>query len=93
MPATAFNQLVDGITYGTQATPAFNNNAGATAGAVMGPSPANTNAAASLQGSRPLTGPHNTPLHIAAIALAALLVLWAVRHAGFSFAVAGKIGR
>jgi hypothetical protein len=93
MPATAFNSLIDGVAFGNQPPPAYDNNGAATPGSVAGPSPTNTQAAAQLQGTRPLTGAHNTPLHVGAIALAALLVLWGLRHAGFSFSVAGKIGR
>ena len=94
MSALAINPLIDGVAYGQQTTPPTNNNAGATpGGAAMGPSPATTAYAAQLQGTGKLSAPHNTPLHVAALALAALLVVWGLRHAGFSFSVAGKVGR
>lgn len=89
----AYNPLVDGVAYGPISAPNVNNNAGATPGAVMGPSPANTQAAASLQGTRPLGGVHNTPLHVAFLGITALLIVWLLRKAGFSFSVAGKLGR
>lgn len=90
MSFTAFNPLIDGVSTSAPTRPATDNNGGATAGAVMGPSPAAAASAADLQGSRPLTGAHNTPLHVAVLGIVAILLLWGLRKAGFEFTVAAS---
>lgn len=93
MSGTAFNALVDGYVTNPDPGPVpTDSNAGATRGAMMGPSPANTASAADLQGTPPLTGSHNTPLHVAFLGLLALGVVILLRKAGFRFSVAGNIG-
>lgn len=89
MAGSAFNGLVDGFAFNPDPTPvATTDNANATMGAVMGPSPAN---AAAVQGTPPLTGAHNTPLQVAFLGLVALGVIVLLRRAGFRFSVAGKL--
>lgn len=87
---TAFNALIDdGYTAAPDpGPPPTDNNAGATMGAVMGPAPH----AAAIQGTPPLTGRHNTPLHVAFLGLIALGIVILLRKAGFRFAVAGSLG-
>lgn len=86
MSVTAPNPLHDEWAYGITATQVpWNSNGGVTAGSPAGPSPAGARSAAQLQGTAPLTGPHNTPLHIAVIGVLALLVLWGLHKAGFRF--------
>lgn len=87
----AYNSLVDGYVVNPDPTPLpTNNNGGATMGAVMGPSPQNTAAAADLQGTPPLTGTHNTPLHVAFLGIIALAVIYLLRKGGFHGMVAGR---
>lgn len=88
---SAFNALIDG--YGAAPDPGpppTDSNAGATQGAAMGPAPVQN--AADLQGTSPLFGQHNTPLHVAFLGLIALGVVIALRLAGFRFSVAGAGG-
>jgi hypothetical protein len=61
----------------------------------MGPSPADTAAApnaAAIQGTPPLLGAHNTPLHVAFLGLVALALVILLRKLGFRFSVAGNLG-
>lgn len=93
MAGTAFNALVDSYVATPDPGPLpTGNNGGGTMGAVMGPSPSNTSAAASIQGTPPLTGSHNTPLHVAFLGLVALGVIILLRKAGFRFSAVGKLG-
>lgn len=93
MAGTAFNALVDGYVANPDPGPLpTNNNGGATMGAVMGPAPDDTSSAAAIQGTPPLTGRHNTPLHVAFLGLVALGVVILLRVAGFRFSGAGNIG-
>lgn len=91
MPA-AYNSLVDGLVTSPDPGPVpTDNNAGATMGASMGP---NLSAAASASvGTPPLTGRHNTPLQVAFLGIIALGIIVLLRKLGFSFSVAGKVGR
>lgn len=94
MSATAFNQLIDGYVESPYpGQPPFDNNAGATMGASSGPNLTGTAAASLSVGSSPLTGPHNTVLHVAFLGLLALAVLVLLRKAGFRFSYTGRIGR
>ncbi|HET9721119.1 MAG TPA: hypothetical protein VFP55_13645 [Solirubrobacteraceae bacterium] len=88
---TAFNALLDG--YATSPDPGplpTDSNGGATMGATMGPTGTAAHIA-SLQGTPPYTGPHNTPLQVAFLGLIALGVVILLRKAGFRFSVAGKL--
>jgi len=90
---SAFNQLVDGWTTAPNpGPPPTDTNAGATAGAAMGPSPGQAVPhAASIQGTPPIFGAHNTPLHVAFLGLIALAIVILLRRAGFRFSMAGKL--
>jgi hypothetical protein len=90
---TAFNALLDYSVQTPDPGVPTDNNAGATRGAEMGPSPDNTQSYADLQGTRPLTGAHNTPLHVAFLGLVALGIVILLRKLGFGFSVAGRLGR
>lgn len=84
MAGTAFNSLVDGFVANPDpGTLPTDSNAGATQGAVMGPTPSQAANAADLQGTPPLTGAHNTPLHVAFLGLVALGVVILLRKLGF----------
>lgn len=92
MSGTAFNTLMD--SYVTSPSPGpvpTADNGGATLGAGMGPSPAGAAAAADLQGTPPLFGGHNLPLHVAIIGLIAFAVIILLRKAGFRGMVAGRV--
>lgn len=94
MSATAFNTLIDGYVESPYpGAPPTDNNAGATMGATMGPNLSGQVAAGLSVGSPPLTGPHNTVLHVAFLGLLALAVLVLLRKAGFRFSYTGRIGR
>jgi hypothetical protein len=89
---SAFNSLTDGyVTSPDPGPPPSDSNAGATRGATMGPNVSGVHISA-LQGTPPLTGAHNTPLHVAFLGIVALLVVILLRKAGFRFSVAGSIG-
>lgn len=60
-------------------------------GATMGPSLTGADAA-SVQGTPPLTGSHNTPLQVGFLGLVALAIVILLRKLGFRFALAGKVG-
>ena len=87
MQGAAYNSLIDGgYDFAPQPTGAPPVEAAAAAGM-----PA-VNAAA-VQGTRPLTGLHNTPLHMALFGALMVLVLIGLRKSGFGFSVVGRIGR
>lgn len=90
---SAFNSLLDyGVTAPAPAPP-YDSNGNATAGASMGPAPAQTGVhIAALQGTPPLRGEHNIPLHVAFLGLLALGLVVALRYMGFRFSAVGKIG-
>jgi hypothetical protein len=85
----AFNALVDGHVANPDPGPPPPDG-----GATAGPEPHHMGVhIADLQGTRPLAGDHNIPFHVGCLGLAALLLVVALRLAGFKFAVAGNIGR
>lgn len=79
----AYNPLIDGVAYA--ATPP------APADAQQQVTP--TQNVSAMQGTLPLSGPHNTPLHVAVIAIVALLVVIGIRALDFRFSAIGKIGK
>lgn len=88
---SAINSLVDGWASAPDPGPVpTDTNAGATLGATMGPNLTNQNAA-SVQGTPPLTGAHNTPLQVGFLGLIALGIVILLRRLGFRFSVAGKV--
>lgn len=91
---SAFNALIDGYVTAPDPGPApVDSNSGATMGAVMGPSPAQMGPhIADLQGTPPIFGDHNTPLHVAFLGLLALGLVVGLRLMGFRFSVAGNVG-
>lgn len=91
MSVTAYNPLNDYLVVPDPGPPPTASNGGATRGAGMGPSPAQTASAADLQGTPPFFGAHNTPLHVALLGLIALGVVILLRKAGFRFAFAGRV--
>lgn len=93
MSAIAFNPLSDGYVSSPDPGPVpTDNNAGATMGATMGPNVTGGVNVAAMQGTRPLTGPHNIPLHVALLGLIAFGVVVLLRKAGFKFSFAGSVG-
>jgi hypothetical protein len=78
-----YNALMDG--YATAPDPGPPPDAGATVSSV-GPH------IADVQGSPPLTGAHNIPLHVGFLGILALAVVVFLRLVGFRFSVAGRIG-
>jgi hypothetical protein len=86
MSQTAFNALIDGYGYGANPAPPD-----PTQGQTN--SPAFAPHAGAIQGTPPLFGPHNTPLHVGLLGVAALLIVIGLRLAGFRFSVAGNLGR
>jgi hypothetical protein len=90
---SAWNALTDGYVSAPEPAPPAESNAGATQGATMGPHPSQMGAhIAELQGTPPLTGEHNLPLHVGFLGLLALGVVILLRMLGFNFSGAGKIG-
>jgi len=87
--ATAFNALMDYQVSAPNPVP-YDNNAGATQGASAGPNLTGTAAATLSVGSAPLTGPHNTVLHVAFLGLVSLGVLFLLSKLGFRFSYAGR---
>jgi hypothetical protein len=82
--STAINSLIDGDGYlmtPDPGAPPTDNNSAATVGASMGPAPHEISA---LQGTPPLTGSHNTPLHVGFIGLVALGIVILLRVLGFA---------
>jgi hypothetical protein len=92
---SAFNALTDGYVSAPEPTapPSSSDNAGATSGAAMGPSPSQMGPnIAALQGMPPLTGDHNIPLQVGFLGILALGVVIALRLLGFKFSAAGSLG-
>lgn len=87
MSALAYNPLIDGVSY---TSPGMSSSRSTYAGT---PQPVATGTTASVQGMAPLTGRHNTPLHLAMLGVLAILVLWGLRALGFEFVATGRVGR
>jgi hypothetical protein len=90
---SAFNALTDGFVSAPAPAAPTESNAGATMGAAMGPSPSQMGQTiADLQGTPPLTGEHNIPLHVGFLGVLALTVVIVLRLLGFKFSAAGNLG-
>ena len=90
---SAFNPLTDGYVSAPEPAPPSESNAGATMGATMGPSPSQMGPhIADLQGTSPLLGSQNIPLHVGFLGLLALGVVMLLRLLGFKFSAAGNLG-
>lgn len=85
MSATAANPLIDGYVWASSA-PSRAPSASQQAPQVL------TSSASDAQGTRPLGGAHNTPLHIAVLLLLAVAGIWGLHAAGFRFATTVQIG-